>query len=122
MNRVSVYWIYSIKCIINSRVYIGCSGAKKHRITSHFSALKKGTHPNNPLQKDYDLYGFNVFEWEKLDETTFESRMFLEKYYIWFYGVKGRVYNMNNKCKPKDVRLFQNVPLDTLKTIAERIT
>lgn len=54
--------VYSIKCKITNKQYIGSTTNLQVRIGKHFSNLHIGNHPNKALQKDYNTYGFNDFE------------------------------------------------------------
>ena len=69
--------LYMIRCIINDKRYYGESGNISSRLSSHKSMLRKGTHANDLLQRDWNIYGENNFEftvlfmgpkWEKQEE------------------------------------------------------
>jgi hypothetical protein len=60
--------IYSILNKKNNRVYIGQAVALGRRKADHFRALRKGKHKNKPLQKDYDKYGLDAFEYRVVEE------------------------------------------------------
>lgn len=62
--------VYSILNTVNSRRYIGSTENLYHRLKSHRSTLKTSSHRNRKLQKDYDIYGQNVFEIEVLKITN----------------------------------------------------
>ena len=53
---VSKVWaIYVFYNTHNNAYYVGQSTDFSNRKKSHFNALKKGNHPNIPLQQDYTL-------------------------------------------------------------------
>lgn len=51
--------VYVIRHRITDRMYIGSSGDVNRRIYSHISALRRGKHPVEDMQKDFDIYGEN---------------------------------------------------------------
>lgn len=54
--------IYMVYCIKNDWRYYGESSNISGRLASHKSLLNKKIHPNKNLQKDWDLYGSDFFE------------------------------------------------------------
>lgn len=52
--------IYSLRNLENGKVYVGKTGACHDRLMTHYYSLKRGTHPNKELQKDFD--GGDSFE------------------------------------------------------------
>lgn len=54
--------IYMIYCLKNDWRYYGESNNVSSRLASHKSLLNRKIHPNRNLQKDWDLYGFDFFE------------------------------------------------------------
>ena len=85
--------------MINNKVYIGQSKRLKQRYSDHLTHIKKGKHHNDILQKSFNKYGFDSFEYsileEVLDENTLNER---EKYWIDFYGGinSDKVYNLKD--------------------------
>lgn len=62
--------IYFIKCNVNNMIYIGSSKNIQMRLSKHFGELRKNKHTNSKLQKDYNKYGQNSFEFGVLEYTT----------------------------------------------------
>lgn len=44
--------IYKITNLLNNRVYVGQSQNVYARRIEHFTALRRGVHPNKPMQTD----------------------------------------------------------------------
>src|SRR5690625_389467 len=75
--------IYAIKNKMNNKRYIGSSTNINRRLKAHLSDLRKGRGPKK-IQKDFDKYGENSFEFSVV-ETTLKPRkelLKLEDYYI----------------------------------------
>lgn len=67
--------IYMIKCLANDWRYYGESSNVSGRLASHCSMLKKKVHPNNLLQKEYNLYESKNFDYIVLYQSSvWESR------------------------------------------------
>lgn len=115
----SNYTVYKIKCIKNGMIYIGCTEAYSHRIKQHLSELTKNRHYNKTLQSDFNKYGWRFFKASILDVTTKKGKSIIERYYIYKHGEQGKIYNKNNKCKVKDRKLFNLMPLKYIKLIIE---
>jgi hypothetical protein len=54
--------LYMIHCLKNDWRYYGESSNVSGRLASHKSLLNRNIHPNRNLQKDWDLYGLDFFE------------------------------------------------------------
>ncbi|MFQ5979471.1 MAG: GIY-YIG nuclease family protein [Candidatus Heimdallarchaeota archaeon] len=54
--------IYAIINIETGKVYIGQSMQVWNRLESHLGQLRRGSHSNNDLQKDFEKYGENSFK------------------------------------------------------------
>lgn len=76
------YYIYSIKCSKNDKVYIGKTKDVKYRWMHHRSDLRGGIHHNKYLQKDWDSYGEESFIFTILEECTQINVDDREKYWI----------------------------------------
>ena len=62
-------YIYVITTHLNNKKYVGASCRPDERFKSHIHCLRRGKHPNNLLQTDFDLYG-EVFSHEVVCEKT----------------------------------------------------
>lgn len=49
--------VYVLKHIPTGKVYVGCSNNVERRINEHISQLKRGTHPVERMQDDFNEYG-----------------------------------------------------------------
>lgn len=94
--------IYSIKCKINDKIYIGKTQNHLSRLGMHISELLKGTQHCKLLQKDFNLYGIDNFIFEILYiSDTLSDLNQLEREYI-FSVEPSKLYNSNlrdNKAK-----------------------
>lgn len=55
--------VYAIKNMLTGQLYIGSAKSLKDRWKAHRSALRARTHHNRLLQRDFDRYGLEVFDW-----------------------------------------------------------
>lgn len=58
--------VYTLTCIVNKKVYVGCTTDLKQRESAHFSELKCNKHNIKDLQDDYNKYGKGAFKYEIL--------------------------------------------------------
>ena len=65
--------LYLILNTLNGYVYIGESVFYERRKYDHERRLKSGRHPNSLLQKDYDKYGADAFEFSMIKEIKKEG-------------------------------------------------
>lgn len=59
--------IYKITCLKNNKIYIGSSIELHTRRRNHFLELRKGIHYNSYLQRAFDKYGEDSFQYEILE-------------------------------------------------------
>lgn len=68
--------IYQIECLVNNKKYIGQSRvAIGTRKTAHFLNLRRGIHYNREMQKDYNQYGKDNFEFTLVEEIEDMSKL-----------------------------------------------
>ena len=75
--------VYSISNKITGQGYIGETIRFEGRVYSHQYNLKAGRHPNSLLQKDYDKYGADAFEFsmvKEINKEDFQSEQELKEY------------------------------------------
>lgn len=73
--------VYGIRNIENGCIYVGSSNNLRRRAQDHLRALFTGSHSNIPLQKDFDRFGCDKFEFMLLAENVLPSslRMMIEE-------------------------------------------
>ena len=99
---MNVGHIYSIKCLVNNRVYVGKTTQQlKGRVTFHFYEALNGEKKESPFYNDIREYGIDNFRATleetiiKEDEHEFKKTMNLqENYYIDYYSSKCEIYNI----------------------------
>lgn len=74
--------VYAIKRKEADKFYIGSTIHPKRRKSQHFSDLRKGRHTNIHLQRAFNKYGENQFEWIVLEESEPNLIRNLEKAWI----------------------------------------
>ena len=77
--------IYSIKNLINNKVYIGQSTQLEKRLSWHRQALNRNDHHNKHLQNSWNKYGSESFVFNIVCECSENELDGLEKYYIDLY-------------------------------------
>lgn len=95
-------YIYCIRNKINNKKYIGKTSQKggyKERWSRHKSYLKYNKHNSKNLQKDYNKYGLEIFEFIILDEFTFYDEELLERVLIDMERFYINLWNTENDIK-----------------------
>lgn len=59
--------IYKITCSINNKIYIGSTNSFSERKYHHFHTLENNTHRNTYLQRAYNKYGCECFEFSIIE-------------------------------------------------------
>lgn len=78
--------IYCIRNTDNGKVYIGSSNNLQRRLKDHKSELNKGIHVNDHLQKSWNLYGEDCFEFSVLEYCQETELLQREDFYIQKYS------------------------------------
>lgn len=91
------YYIYKIENLINHKVYIGLTNNIARRRTRHFSDLKRNVHDNHFLQKEYNIYGKENFDFNIIfnGDCTDKEIGDKEQEYIKQYDSYYNGYNQN---------------------------
>lgn len=89
--------IYCIENIANNKKYIGQAYDINNRWRKHKYDLNNKSHYNDHLQKAWNKYGQDNFNFYVLEYCEIESLDEKEKYYIDLYNVINRKYGYNNK-------------------------
>lgn len=106
--------VYQIKNKENNLIYIGSSKNIKRRWKAHTDGLKKGKHDNMFLQKDWDKYGEEYFEFSILEECEEDERYDLEQEYInrlLPFNRNGKGYNINENARRQNndgIRIYRD--------------
>lgn len=89
--------IYYIKNKINEKIYIGSSKNIYNRKSQHYSELRGNYHENIFLQRSWNKYGEENFEFGILEEVEDIDELYTrEQFYIDKYYDKGNMcYNIN---------------------------
>ena len=106
--------VYQIKNKENGLIYIGSSKNIKRRWKTHTDGLKKGNHDNMFLQKDWNKYGEDAFEFSILEECEENEQYDLEQEYInnlLPFNRNGNGYNINENARRQNndgIKIFRN--------------
>jgi len=84
---------YSIRCIPVGIIYIGSSTNVSNRISKHISMLRKNIHPCEYMQKDFNLFGIDNFEFKIENEFFAINRRQEEMLLINKYSETNKIYN-----------------------------
>lgn len=99
-----IYGVYQILNLKNNKIYIGSSahmnGGIKRRWYEHATALQNNCHVNIHLQRAWNLYGAQNFQFSIIESMDRNKQKIIEKeqYYIdYFLKIKGKdnCYNIN---------------------------
>lgn len=74
--------IYMIKNIKNNKIYVGSSINLVNRKYKHFWMLEKSLHDNEYLQKSFNKYGKESFEFQILEICNSDKLIERENFYI----------------------------------------
>jgi group I intron endonuclease len=89
--------IYAIKNKINGMMYVGYAINIKRRWNHHLSCLRNNIHNNIYLQRSWNKYKENNFEFYIIEECDKNDLIFKEKYYIKKLKTKRpNGYNLND--------------------------
>ena len=90
-----MFYVYVITNKITDKVYIGQSVNVQERLSKHFSQLRNGYHSNTYLQRSYNTYGRQCFEYYTLGEyVTKEEVNIAETFYISWFKLLDLCYNL----------------------------
>ena len=102
MLKEKICGIYSIENKVNHKKYIGQSVNIKNRWYQHRVDLNGNKHDNDYLQKSWNKYGKDNFDFQILEECSKEMLNEREKYYIDLYKTMNRDYGYNLKSGGQD--------------------
>ena len=87
--------IYTITCLINSKVYVGWTNNFEKREDDHFYKLSINKHKNKPLQNTYNKYGKSNLKFEVLEECEERFLASQENYWANLLNTHDRRYGFN---------------------------
>lgn len=85
--------IYMIRNKINGKIYIGQSNSIEQRLKSHQYELNKNKHANKHLNRAWNKYGENNFEFKIIEECDVNILDDKERYYIKKFDAFNNGYN-----------------------------
>lgn len=89
--------VYEILCKATGRRYIGSSVNADKRLSSHASLLSNHNHLNKEMQKDYDIYGSDSFEFRVIGTYQSFTTNYLEYFFMYYYKTKDIRFGYNFK-------------------------
>ena len=84
-NKEIVCGVYSIRNVVNDKRYIGSSKDIYGRWTTHIRQLENQKHENDHLQKSWNKYGKDNFEFTILETCGEDERFDIEQKWYDFY-------------------------------------
>ena len=87
--------IYQIKNRINGKKYVGQTSDFQKRKNSHLSALRNGKCFNSHLQRAFNIYGEDAFEFSVIEYCDIENLNEREEFWIAKEGSCFHGYNLN---------------------------
>lgn len=95
MAKEKICGIYCIENLVNHKKYIGQSVDIEARWRYHKSELRRDIHGNDYLQKAWNKYGENNFQFYILEYCAIDVMDDREIYYIALYNATNRDYGYN---------------------------
>lgn len=97
MDDMNISGIYCIENMITNKKYIGQSVNIEDRWRRHKGELNNDSHCNDYLQKAWNKYGENNFNFYTLEHCSIDQLDEREIYYINYYNTIDRDYGYNLK-------------------------
>ena len=89
--------IYEIKCLANKKVYIGSSIDIKRRWGEHRYQLKNNRHHSTRLQRSWNKYGQDNFEFNRIEEVDENILIEYEQKWMDLKQSFSREFGLNNR-------------------------
>jgi predicted GIY-YIG superfamily endonuclease len=104
--------VYTITCIANGRVYVGCSTDLYVRICVHVAKLRSRKHVKAEMVRDFHRFGEAAFDFEVIQRfDCFEAALEKERELILTYAEQRLAYNKVRIAKPK-IKPLKDLPPD----------
>lgn len=87
--------IYGIRNKLNQKIYVGSAVDVKKRWSTHLTVLKQGKHHSHRLQKAWDKFGQENFEWVILQKCRVENLIRYEQQWLEFYQSANSKHGYN---------------------------
>jgi len=98
--------VYQITNISNNKIYIGSTIIPYNRLLMHYRSLNRGDHENIYLQRAWNKYGKDNFEFEILDKIVFKEQS--KDYRVEYTRTREQFY-LNDKLKAdNDLNYFKS--------------
>ncbi len=108
--------VYRITCLANNKNYIGSSDNIMRRLKTHERELNEGSHNNRRLQKDFDKYGSEFFEFRVVFiDIPKEKLTAYEKVAIYLYDSIVMYKGYNDIWPTTNHTLFKEAYLDLVE-------
>lgn len=88
--------VYAIRHVLTKRTYIGRTSDPERRYRAHINALRRGTHPVEDLQADFDTYGAHLV-FAILDDIETYEELAKERKWMARFRSYDRRYGYNYK-------------------------
>ena len=103
---IGVYKISNTLCH-EGKYYIGYSCNIKQRLQKHKSTLRGGNHCNIRMQRAYEKYGSDCFDYEILQECENEEEAkYIELSYLEDLTIRDKLYNLHYNSSGGDMLTF----------------
>ena len=119
VTELDLKGVYKIQNTQNKKIYIGSTNRSfLNRMKQHNTKLKQGKHHSVHMQRAYELYGEDSFEFSIVEVLT-EKFLERESYWIQFYDSCNPEigYNMNPNCM-KSPMLQKNISEKVSKSLS----
>ncbi len=73
--------IYTITCTVTNTTYVGSTANVRVRWGNHRSKLQRGKHENEHLQRAWNKYGADTFDWAVIEQLTEAKLVEREQYW-----------------------------------------
>lgn len=85
--------IYRITNVANDAFYIGSTSNPRRRRWEHWDALRKGVHHCEAMQRAWDEFGEDAFEFDILEEVNDADLLRIEETYLMKHAGSAECYN-----------------------------